>query len=97
VHADPAPAAGLCRRVLAEHPAPDEWRVFPRVPFPTTPPTTTEDAPLPPLLKGYLRLGAVAGGPPAWDPAFGTADLLLILKLAAMAPRWRARLTRERW
>jgi putative hemolysin len=39
---------------------------------------------IPPLIKGYLRLGAWIGGEPAWDPDFGTADLFVILPLARM-------------
>ena len=34
---------------------------------------------VPPLLRGYLRLGAVACGPPAADPVFHTVDFLMLL------------------
>jgi putative hemolysin len=34
---------------------------------------------VPPLIKGYLRVGAWVCGEPAWDPDFNTADLLLLL------------------
>jgi len=46
-------------------------------------------AALPPLLRGYLRLGAEIGGPPALDPDFGVADLFVLLDHAAIDPRWR--------
>jgi len=36
---------------------------------------------LPPLLAGYLRMGAQVCGPPAHDEMFGTADFLLLLDL----------------
>ena len=52
------------------------------------------DAPLPPLLKGYLRLGAQVCGEPAWDPNFNTADLLMVLPLAQINPRYVERLLR---
>jgi putative hemolysin len=50
---------------------------------------------LPPLLRGYLRLGAEIGGPPALDPAFAVADLLVVLDHSAIDPRWRRHLFGE--
>lgn len=46
-------------------------------------------AALPPLLRGYLRLGAEIGGVPALDPDFGVADLFVLLDHTAIDPRWR--------
>ena len=43
----------------------------------------------PPLIKGYLRCGAVLLGPPAMDQAFNTADLPIMLRLNELAPRYR--------
>jgi len=43
---------------------------------------------IPPLLKGYLRLGAWVGGEPAWDPDFNTADLLVLLPLSRLDARY---------
>jgi putative hemolysin len=43
---------------------------------------------LPPLLRGYLRLGAWVCGPPAYDPDFGVADFLVLLCLDRMHPRY---------
>ncbi len=43
---------------------------------------------LPPLIKGYLRVGAYVCGEPAWDPDFNTADLLMLLPLAQLNPRY---------
>ncbi|MDA8112221.1 MAG: hypothetical protein M0T83_07200, partial [Nitrospiraceae bacterium] len=40
--------------------------------------------PLPPLLKGYLRLGARCIGEPAHDPLFRTADFPVWLPLSEM-------------
>ena len=48
-----------------------------------------------PLLRGYLRLGAEIGGAPALDPAFGVADLLVLLDHTAIDPRWRRYLLGE--
>lgn len=43
----------------------------------------------PPLLKGYLRLGAVICGDPAMDREFGTIDYLILVELDAIAERYR--------
>jgi putative hemolysin len=88
-----APAATLCRALVAEHLAPEAWRVAPHIPFrPGDLPACHAD--LPPLIKAYLRFGASVCGEPAWDAEFQTADLLMLLPMAAMAPRFRARLLR---
>jgi putative hemolysin len=43
---------------------------------------------IPPLLKGYLRVGAWVGGEPAWDPDFNTADLFVLLPLSRLGARY---------
>ena len=43
---------------------------------------------VPPLLKGYLRLGAWVCGEPAWDPDFDSADFFVLLPIERMAPRY---------
>jgi len=91
---DPRPAAALCRRLVREHSSPPDWRVFPRRPLPCDPPHDAIPAPLPPLVKGYLRLGAWVCGEPAWDPDFATADLLLLLPMERLSRRHAARLLR---
>lgn len=87
-------AARICARLTREYLAPAEWRVFPREPFFSFP-VGNGPAPVPPLIKGYLRLGAYVCGDPAWDESFKTADLLLLLPMTSMSPRHRARLLRE--
>jgi putative hemolysin len=44
---------------------------------------------IPPLLKGYLRAGAVVCGEPAFDVEFGTADVLVLLETAHMTARYQ--------
>ena len=90
----PAPAAALCRRLVDAHLAPEEWRVAPHVPFRAEPDGAAE-AEVPPLIKAYLRFGASICGEPAYDADFRTADLLMLLPMAAMAPRFRERLLRD--
>ncbi|CAN5165139.1 GNAT family N-acetyltransferase [soil metagenome] len=49
----------------------------------------TVDAPV--LVRAYLKIGALLCGPPAWDPEFNTADLPMLLSLADVDDRYRAR------
>ena len=43
---------------------------------------------LPPLVKGYLRLGAMVGDGAVVDRQFGTTDVLMVLPVAAIASRY---------
>ena len=47
---------------------------------------------LPPLLKGYLRLGATVAGEPAHDPDFAVADFVALLGLHQVNQRYLERL-----
>lgn len=44
---------------------------------------------LTPMMKGYLRAGAMIGGAPAYDAEFGTADLLVLLEVDKMTERYK--------
>ena len=77
-------AARVYRQVAARHLAPIEWRATPRYRLPVESLDDGQAAPLPPLIKGYTRLGALVCGEPAWDPDFNTADLLMLLPLAQL-------------
>jgi len=44
---------------------------------------------IPPLIKGYLKLGAAICGEPAWDPDFNTADFPVLLDVQHMDTRYR--------
>jgi len=78
--------------VAPRHLAPIEYRVFPRHRLApredVDPATASATAVMPPLLEGYLRLGAWVGGEPAWDPDFNTADLFVFLELARLEARY---------
>ena len=86
-------AAGVWDSVRAKHLSPPELRVAPWHPW--NPESARSDVPrparaiIPPLLRGYLRLGAWVCGPPAHDPDFGVADLLILLSLDRMDPRYQ--------
>lgn len=43
---------------------------------------------LPPLIKGYLRIGAYIGDGAVTDHQFGTTDVLIILPVSAMSERY---------
>jgi putative hemolysin len=45
---------------------------------------------LPPLVKGYLRLGAYVGDGAVIDRQFGTTDVCIVLPVAAINPRYVA-------
>lgn len=44
---------------------------------------------IPPLIKGYLNLGAVLCGEPAWDPDFNTADFPVLLDITQLPERYK--------
>ena len=71
--------------------APPEYRVFPRCPLPLEGLNSSLQVACPPLIKGYLRLGAYICGEPAWDPDFNTADMLIMLPLSRLDKRYATR------
>lgn len=74
-------AAGIWHAVKDRHLGPVEWRVFPRCPLPLEALHGMAAPVLPPLIKGYLRVGSYIAGAPAWDPDFNTADLPILLAI----------------
>jgi len=48
---------------------------------------------LPPLVKGYWRLGARFGAQAVVDPKFGTTDVFVIMPVAEIEPRYVSRFT----
>ncbi|QDQ26355.1 GNAT family N-acetyltransferase [Chitinimonas arctica] len=81
-------AASIYRELQQKSMSPVEWRVFPRCPLPLDALDGKQIVDIPPLLKGYLRLGAYVCGDPAWDPDFNTADVLVLLPLSRMNQRY---------
>jgi putative hemolysin len=82
-------AAHVWEQVQAKHLSPPEYRVTPLHPW--TPVPAVRSAPkqtLPPLLRGYLRLGAWIAGPAAHDPDFGCADFPVLLDLERLDQRY---------
>ena len=78
----------LRAELMSKHLAPVEFRVEPiRGLQSLGDPTGSRPVP-PPLLKGYLRLGAWVCGEPAWDPDFDSADFFVLLPIERMVPRY---------
>jgi len=82
-------AASLWHRLRTTHLAPAALRVRPRLALPVDELDHDLDVEPPPLVKGYLRLGAKLLGAPAWDPDFQSADLPMLVRLADMPARYR--------
>lgn len=81
-------AAGAWDRVQAKYLAPEEYRVRPLLPWSADGVARPERTELPPLLRGYLRLGAWVCAEPAHDPDFGVADLYVLLSMRRVNPRY---------
>jgi putative hemolysin len=81
-------AASLYNSFRISAASPVEYRVFPRCPLPHDALETGREAAVPPLIKGYLRLGAFVCGEPAWDPDFDTADLMMLLPVDRLNHRY---------
>jgi Putative hemolysin len=81
-------AASLYHTLKEKYLSPIEWRAFPRCALPMDHLRQDLDAPVPPLVKGYLRAGSYICGEPAWDPDFNTADLLIFLPMSRVNDRY---------
>ncbi len=82
-------AASTWQLAQTNHSSPADLRVRPHRPWRA--PETDERpsyAQLPPLLRGYLRLGAWVCAPPAHDPDFGVADFFVLLQLNRIDERY---------
>jgi putative hemolysin len=82
-------AASIWRQVEEKYLAPVEFHVRPRLALPLETLDDSLNVDLPPLIKGYLRMGTKVLGPPAWDPDFNTADLPMLMNIADLPRRYR--------
>jgi putative hemolysin len=81
-------AAAIMEQLRARHLSPEALRVTPRRPLPPVRLDANVRPVLPALLKAYLRLGAWVCGEPCWDPAFGVADLFVLLDVDRLETRY---------
>jgi putative hemolysin len=81
-------AASLYNSLSNDQMAPVENHAFPRLPLPLDRLNGGLAVEPPPLIKGYLKLGAKICSAPAWDPDFNTADVLTMLRLSEINPRY---------
>ena len=82
-------AAAIMNRLRRQAMAPAKIRAIPHVPLLCRDSSgEVLDAPLPTLLKAYVRLGAKACGEPCRDPDFGVADVLMLLDVDELSPTY---------
>ena len=82
-------ADSVWHQVSGKYLSPQTYAVTPRRPWMLDPNRPATRVPMPPLLRGYLRLGAWVCGPPAHDPDFDCADFFMLLDLHRLSPRHR--------
>lgn len=88
-------AASVFNKVYKLHAAPEEFRVTPHHRLPLETLNQHLDVILPPLIKGYLRLGAYIAGEPAYDAEFNTADLFILLPVSRINARFAKHFMRQ--
>ena len=76
--------AELARRCLV----PEPLRVKPHLPLPRHDGMVRNRSAVPPLLKAYLRIGALIGGEPCLDPDFKVADVFILLSTQHIERRY---------
>ena len=82
-------AASIWHQLPKNHLAPLHHQVQPRLALPVDGLPLLPDVAPPPLVKGYLRLGARVLGAPAWDPDFNTADLPMLMRMHDLPAHYR--------
>lgn len=88
-------AASVYNKIHKLHAAPAEYRVFPHCRLPLESLNQELDVIIPPLIKGYLRLGAYIAGEPAWDPDFNCADVFILMPVSRMNARYAKHFMRQ--
>jgi len=99
IHGTDLPELATIREMLSQRFLSDpSLRVYPRrgfdiPPLPRRAPVdeTSTFRSLPPLFRGYLRLGAKVCGPPAYDRQFGTTDFFVLAKTCDIESRYGRR------
>lgn len=77
----------VAQKSMADHPEVPQLTPLHR--YPVEKLSSVLPARVPPLIKGYLNVGATICGEPAWDPDFNTADFPVLLDMERMDERYR--------
>jgi len=84
-----AQAEAIMNRLRRHAMSSAQTRVTPRLPAPRPGGVDNNlSAPMPPLVKAYVRLGAKACGEPFWDRDFNVADVLMLLNVDELNPAY---------
>ncbi|OBJ04594.1 ornithine-acyl-ACP acyltransferase [Mycobacterium alsense] len=101
---DGGPRGALVRGVrdaaFGAHPAPAQYRVFPRNPVRVNGLSLSQlpdpgRVRIPPMVQGSLRIGGMICGEPSYDPDFDMADFVVLINRATVRERYLERLTRS--
>jgi putative hemolysin len=76
------------RNIDAKNMAPASIQVKPSIPVPNDLRCQRDESGIPPLLKAYLRFGALICGEPYWDKDFNCMDLFVLLPLDQLKDRY---------
>lgn len=83
-----ANAAAIMTRLRERHWAPANLRVTPKIPLPPAITESLGKAPMPSLLKAYLRIGALICGEAYWDDKFNVADVFILVNREQLDSRY---------
>ncbi len=82
----------IMQRLRENHWTDSGYRVYPLNRVPATEINGADVSPMmPPLLRTYMRMGAVVCGEACWDPAFNCADVFVLLDVARLDARYASR------
>jgi putative hemolysin len=83
------------RNIDAKNIAPASIQVKPSIPVPDALRCQRDESGIPPLLKAYLRFGALVCGEPYWDEDFNCMDLFVLLPLDQLKDRYSKHYMRD--
>jgi putative hemolysin len=83
------------RNIDAKNIAPADIQVKPSIPVPYELRCQRDESGIPPLLKAYLRFGALICGEPYWDEDFNCMDLFVLLPLDQLKDRYSKHYMRD--
>lgn len=102
-YSDPEDVEPIYAYLRANYLAPEKYRVTPLPSCRMTLPERAAPAEaksiqrkLSPILRGYLRTGALICGEPAYDREFGTADVLVLLEMDRLTERYKQQYMNEK-